>query len=45
MAKSSIKEDIEFAKRTEKALERYERGEGEWKEMDFNDFLKELETW
>jgi bifunctional DNA-binding transcriptional regulator/antitoxin component of YhaV-PrlF toxin-antitoxin module len=40
-----LQEDLDFAKRTEEALERYERGEGKWKEMDFDDFLKEFDKW
>ncbi len=39
----NIKEDLEFAKRTEEAWKRYEKGE--MKELDFDDFLKELEKW
>lgn len=35
-----LKEDIEFAKRTELALERYEKGE--FKSMDFDEFVKEM---
>jgi len=42
---SSIEEDIEFAKRTDEAIERYERGEGEWIKMSGEEFLKELEKW
>ena len=38
-------EDLEFAKRTEEALERYERGEGDWKVMDADEFLKEFDKW
>lgn len=37
------KEDIEFAKRTEAAMKKYE--EGKFKEMSGDDFLKELEKW
>jgi bifunctional DNA-binding transcriptional regulator/antitoxin component of YhaV-PrlF toxin-antitoxin module len=40
-----LKEDLEFARRTEKALERYERGEGNWITMDGDEFLKELDKW
>lgn len=39
----NIKEDLEFAKRTEKAWKRYD--EGEFKSMDSKDFLKALEKW
>ena len=34
----NLKEDLEFAKRTEKALRRYEKGE--FKEMNFEEFSK-----
>ncbi|MDP6626823.1 MAG: AbrB/MazE/SpoVT family DNA-binding domain-containing protein [Methanopyri archaeon] len=36
-------EDLEFARRTEEALTRYERGE--FKEMTKEEFEKELEEW
>ncbi len=36
-------EDIEFARRTEEAWKRYEKGE--FKSMPVDDFLKELEKW
>ena len=36
-------EDLEFAKRTMDALEKYEKGE--FVEMDFDDFLSEAEKW
>ncbi|MFC1696961.1 AbrB/MazE/SpoVT family DNA-binding domain-containing protein [Nanoarchaeota archaeon] len=36
-------EDLEFARRTRKAWESYERGE--FKTMDADDFLKEMEKW
>ena len=39
----SLAEDLEFARRTEEAYKRYEKGE--FKEMDFDDFLKEAEKW
>jgi len=39
----NLEEDLEFAKRTEDALKRYERGE--FKSMDSKDFLKEIERW
>ena len=36
----NLKEDLEFARRTEEAWKRYEKGE--FKSMDAKDFLKEL---
>lgn len=39
----SIEEDLMFAKRTEEAFKRYEKGH--FKEMDFDDFLKEVKRW
>lgn len=36
-------EDLEFARRTEEAYRRIERGE--FRRMDGKDFLKELEKW
>ena len=39
----NLKKDLDFAKRTEEAWKSYERGE--FKSMDSNDFLKELEEW
>ena len=39
----NLKEDLEFAKRTEKAWERYEKGE--FKISTAKDFLKDLEKW
>ena len=39
----NLKEDLEFARRTEKAWKSYENGE--FKNMDSKDFLKELEKW
>lgn len=39
----NIKEDIEFARRTEEAWKRYERGE--FKSMSADEFLKELEKY
>ena len=39
----NLREDIEFARRTEEAWKSYERGE--FKSMDSSDFLKELEEW
>ena len=38
-----LKEDLEFARRTEEAWKRYDRGE--FVEMDYDDFLKELKKW
>jgi len=39
----NVAEDIEFAKKTEEAWKRYEKGE--FKSMDAKDFLKTLEKW
>jgi AbrB family looped-hinge helix DNA binding protein len=39
----NVVEDIEFAKRTEEAWKRYEKGE--FNSMDSKDFLKEIEKW
>lgn len=39
----NIEEDLEFAKRTEEAWKRYDRGE--FTEMPADEFLKELEKW
>ena len=39
----NLKEDLEFARRTEEAWKRYEKGE--FKSMDAKDFLKELKRW
>ncbi len=38
-----MKEDLEFARRTEKAWKSYERGE--FKSMDFDDFIKKMKKW
>ncbi|MBS3156146.1 AbrB/MazE/SpoVT family DNA-binding domain-containing protein [Candidatus Woesearchaeota archaeon] len=38
-----LKEDLEFARRTEEAWKRYENGK--FKSMDAKDFLKELKKW
>jgi len=38
-----LKEDLEFARRTEEAYKRHERGEGIT--MDADEFLKEMEKW
>ena len=39
----NLREDLEFAKRTEAAWERYERGE--FKTSTAKEFLKDLEKW
>ena len=39
----NLEEDLEFARRTDEAYKRYEKGE--FKEMDFDDFLKEAKKW
>lgn len=39
----SLREDLEFAKRTEQAWKKY--SEGKMKEMSFDDFLKEMKKW
>lgn len=39
----NLKEDLEFAKRTEEAWKRYEQGK--FKSMATKDFLKELKKW
>ena len=39
----NLKEDLEFAKRTEEAWKSYERGE--FIKMDFDDFIKEMKKW
>jgi len=36
-------EDIEFAKRTEEAWQRFDKGE--FKTLEFDDFIKEMKTW
>ncbi len=38
-----FKEDLEFAKETEEAWKRYDKGE--FMEMDFDEFLKEMKKW
>lgn len=38
-----LKEDLEFARRTEEAYKQYERGE--FKSMDFDDFIAEMKKW
>ena len=39
----ALKDDLEFARRTEEAWKRYERGE--FKSQSVEDFLKDLEKW
>jgi len=39
----NLREDLEFAKRTEEAWKSYERGE--FIKMDFDDFIKEMKKW
>lgn len=39
----NLEEDLEFARRTEEAWKRYERGE--FISMDAEDFIKEMEKW
>lgn len=39
----NIKEDLEFARRTEDAWREIEEGKGI--SMDFNDFIKEIKKW
>ena len=39
----NLEQDLEFARRTEEAYKRHEKGE--FKEMDFDDFLKEAKKW
>ncbi len=39
----SLKEDLIFAKKTEEAWKRYDKGE--FKKMSFEEFSKELEKW
>lgn len=38
-----LEEDLEFARRTEEAWRKYEKGE--FVEMEFDEFLKELKKW
>ncbi|MBU1201920.1 MAG: AbrB/MazE/SpoVT family DNA-binding domain-containing protein [Nanoarchaeota archaeon] len=38
-----LKEDLEFAKRTEEAWKRIEEGKGI--KMDFDDFIQEMKKW
>jgi len=39
----NIEEDLEFARRTEEAYKRYEKGE--FKKMNFDDFIAEMKRW
>ncbi len=39
----NIEEDLEFARRTEEAYKRYEKGE--FKSTDFDDFIAEMKRW
>ena len=39
----NFEEDLEFARRTEEAWKRYENGE--FIEMDYNEFLKQARKW
>ena len=39
----NLKEDLEFAKRTEEAYKRHEKGE--FIKMDFDDFINEMKKW
>jgi AbrB family looped-hinge helix DNA binding protein len=39
----NLKEDLEFAKKTEEALKRIEDNKGT--KMEFNEFLKEMKKW
>ena len=39
----ALKDDLEFAKRTEEALKRYERGQ--FKSMDFDNFISKMKKW
>lgn len=38
-----MREDLEFAKRTEEAWKRYEKGK--FKEMNFDTFISEMKKW
>ena len=38
-----LQEDLEFAKRTDEAWKRYERGE--FRSMPFDDFIAAMKTW
>ncbi|MEA3378646.1 MAG: AbrB/MazE/SpoVT family DNA-binding domain-containing protein [Nanoarchaeota archaeon] len=39
----NLENDIIFARRTEEALKKYEKGE--FKEMEFEEFLKDIKKW
>ncbi len=39
----NLKDDLEFAKRTEEAYKKYEKGE--FKELEFDDFINEMKNW
>jgi len=39
----NVEEDLEFAKRTEEALKRYEQGQ--FKQMGFDSFIEEMKKW
>ena len=39
----NLEEDLIFARRTEEALQKYEKGE--FKEMDFDEFINEMRKW
>ena len=39
----NFEEDLEFAKRTEEAFKRYEKGE--FIEMDFDEFIEKAKKW
>ncbi len=41
--KENLKEDLEFARRTEEAWKRIEEGKGIT--MDFDDFIEEMKKW
>lgn len=41
--KNNFEEDLEFAKRTEQAWKKYEKGE--YKTMEFDEFIKEIKKW
>ncbi len=39
----NLEEDLEFARRTEEAWQKYEKGE--FKTIEFDDFIKEIKKW
>ena len=39
----NLEEDLIFAKRTEEAMKRYDKGE--FKEMNFDEFIKKAKKW